>query len=757
MNGLFVIEGGEGTVFIEGGDEVVFISERGDPGAAGPIGGVDVEDRLADVEDATAGVVEGLDDLGDVVAATVAVLEQADTDQAAERDVADAALQAEIDAEEVLRAAQTAALAAANVAQDAARAASEAALAATVAAEAARALGAEANLIPKAWRGSLNGVAPLDGNGLIPEANHPAAIARDAEVDAKVLAEQIRADAYADAAAAQAKADLVDGAPALLNALSELAAAIGNDPDFAATIAAQIGGKQATHANLTALSGLVFAANEMVYSTGAGAFAPTAFTAQARALLDDADAPTMRTTLGVGSAGTHSEDDFDPAGSADAAEAAAIAASQPASALLSLLAGLAPGAGQFPYFTAANAVAMADVTAFAMTLLDDVSAVAMRGTLGAEAAGAAAAAQAASQPLAALLTNLVALAPGANTIPYINAGGAWAATTVSAFTRTLLDDANAAAARATLEIVLGVANATDIPTRADADARYLLVGASILPLYGDGSDGAWTLDGATTPGWATRVGNVYTLTRACFLTDLNVAAGMTLQPVGFPIYVKGTWSGTGLIETNGNAAAAHVGGAAIGGNHMLGGAAGGTGGTAVGAGTAGTARTTLAGSGGIGGVGVAAAGAAGVATPPNSAYSTIHTLQTLLNLSFYSPQIGPLSFAGGAGGGGGGGATATRGGGGGSGGGTIAIFAKHVTFTGTIEVKGGAGANAGASATNGGGGGGGGGGFIITVSDDALPAMTRTVTGGVPGNGVNGGTNGTVGAVGLAVHVVPAA
>jgi len=63
---------------------------------------------------------------------------------------------------------------------------------------------------------------------------------------------------------------------------------------------AGIGEAQPTNPKLTAIAASVWAANQLMYTTGPNAVAMTPLTLAGRALLDDADAPAQRVTLGLG-------------------------------------------------------------------------------------------------------------------------------------------------------------------------------------------------------------------------------------------------------------------------------------------------------------------------------------------------------------------------------------------------------------------------------------------------------------------------
>lgn len=291
---------------IDGETEILAISERGEPGPPGdegPAGGASQEalDALAaDLADETdarvAGDATNADTIDGLATAVTILTDALDTEftrattaedaLAADRDALTADLEAEIDR------------ATGAEADEAERAtAAEIALGARIDTEAAARAATDALKQATAEKNQPNGYAGLDGNGVVPAARIDGAIARDAEVDTKIAAEATQRDAAIATAIAALQAALVGGAPGTLDALNELAAAIGDDPNFAATIAGQIAGKQAAHANLTALAGLVLAANKLPYATGPGAMALADLTAFGRTLAGLADLAALKELL----------------------------------------------------------------------------------------------------------------------------------------------------------------------------------------------------------------------------------------------------------------------------------------------------------------------------------------------------------------------------------------------------------------------------------------------------------------------------
>ena len=114
---------------------------------------------------------------------------------------------------------------------------------------------------------------------------------------------QIASTAYVMAAIAA----LVDSSPDALNTLNELAAALGNDPNFATTMTKALAGKQPKDATLTALAGLATAADKFPYFTGNDVASLATLTKVGRDILAKSTVAAVIEYLGLRELGTSGE------------------------------------------------------------------------------------------------------------------------------------------------------------------------------------------------------------------------------------------------------------------------------------------------------------------------------------------------------------------------------------------------------------------------------------------------------------------
>jgi len=200
------------------------------------------------------------------------------------------------------------------------------------------------------------------------------------------------------------------GATSVSAARTSLGLAIGTDV-------------QAYNVKLLALANLTVAADQLIYATGASTYAAAPLTTFGRSLIDDADAGTARTTLGL-AIGTNV---------------------QAQNVNLASIAGVTMAADQFLYSTDIGTFVASTVSAFGRSLIDDADSGAARTTLGLVI----------GTHVQAQNANLAALAglTGANNKGFFFTGAGTLTTyDISAFGRSLDNAVDAAAARTTLAL-----------------------------------------------------------------------------------------------------------------------------------------------------------------------------------------------------------------------------------------------------------------------------------------------------------------
>lgn len=271
--------------------------------------------------------------------------------------------------------------------------------------------------------------------------------------------------------------------------------AILDDADAAAqrtTLGLAIGTNvQAYDAGLQSIAGLTTAADTLIYTTASDTYATSTLTSAGRALLDDADAATQRTTLGLGSIATQS-----------ASAVAITGGSATLSGLTSTSSSLGTvvitgGSATLSGLTATNAsLSSAVITGGTIAGITDL-AVADGGTGSSTASGARTnlglSIGSDVQRHYAGLESIGSLGTSADQLIYTTASNAYATSSLTAAGRALLDDADAETQRATLGL-------GSIATQ--ASSSIAITGGSIIGItdlaVADGGTGASNVTDART-------------------------------------------------------------------------------------------------------------------------------------------------------------------------------------------------------------------------------------------------------------------
>jgi hypothetical protein len=225
---------------------------------------------------------------------------------------------------------------------------------------------------------------------------------------------------------------------------------------------------------------------------------------------------------------------------------------------LAAIAGLTSAADRLPYFTGSGTAALATFTAAGRALVDDADATAQRATLGLVIGTDV-------QAYDAELAAIAGLTSAADSLPYFTGSGTAALATFSAFGRSLVDDADATAARSTLGLVIGTnVQAYDAELAALAG---LTSAADRLPYFtgaGTAALATFTAFGRSLVDDADATAAIATLGLASSFQalDADLTAVAALAGTGLAVRTAAnTWAqrsvaqGTGVTVTNGDGVA----------------------------------------------------------------------------------------------------------------------------------------------------------------------------------------------------------
>lgn len=371
---------------------------------------------------------------------------------------------------------------------------------------------------------------PRDGSGNYSLASNTLAVSGDAISSTKFnsLVQDLESDANVDRPIAAGGT----GASTASAARTNLGLAIGADV-------------QAFDAGLLSIAGLTTAADRSIYTTASDTYAVYTLTAAGRAILDDADASAQRTTLGLGTIATQAANSVSITGGSitgitDLAIADGGTGASDAGAARTNL-GLAIGTDVQAYDAGLQSIAGLTTVADRMiyTTASDTYAVTTLTTFGRSLVDDADASAA---------RTTLGLANGATT-------------TISAFALTMLDDADAAAVRTTIGVGLGTGdlvaanNLSDVANASTARTNLGLAIGTNVQAYDAGLQSIAGLTTEADRGIYTTASDtyaVYTLTSAgrAILDDADAAAQRTTLGLGTAAVVNTGTSGATIPLLN---------------------------------------------------------------------------------------------------------------------------------------------------------------------------------------------------------------